>query len=68
MSTTYQIEFIRTLKGKFQAEVIERVIVEMEAPSLDAIRARAAKLPRPTGASGFQIREDEGPVRYTLLF
>jgi hypothetical protein len=68
METIFTIEFIRLMEGRHDPAVLEVINAPMPRSDLDAVVRHALGLRRPEGASGFQVRENGGPVRNTTLF
>jgi hypothetical protein len=66
--TIFNIEFYQMVAGRPEPAVLERVNMGSETGNIDTVVERAMSLPRPVGAEGFQIRENNGPARYTVTF
>jgi len=64
----YNIEFIKLIDGRRDPAVLQVVNAVGGSAGLDAVIRQAERLPRPEGATGFQIRENAGAPLYTLMF
>jgi hypothetical protein len=65
MEAPYTIEFTRYIEGRIEPIIISSVLSEDEIHrTLPAVIRYAETLPPPAQAESFQIRDNEGRIRY----
>ena len=68
MLTIYQIEFFKIELGRDAPVLLECINAPADLGDLEAVKRHALGLPKPAGATGVLIRENNGPARSTVMF